>query len=621
MKSGSRRSRRHRNPQQENQQNEPFFHASTDAPVKSKDEPFFKGKLSMGREGDQYEQEADAMANTVVGGASDAKQMGVKSLSTPDEEQMPATNDGRMAEDKQIQEKSALQHKDAEEEPAAKAMEPEEEPVMAKEEEESPKAMAAEEEEPAAKAMAAEEEEPAPKAMAAEEEEPAAKAMAAEEEEPAAKAMAAEEEEPAAKAMAAEEEEPAAKAMAAEEEEPAAKAMAAEEEEPAAKAMAAEEEEPAKSKSGSAAQIFQPARTKNHKQDLKTKNTPGAAPGISTGGAPQIQAKMGDGHDLSSGKFSGNKDLESVFDNHAALRRGSTGAAVTLVQEALMNLGYALPTFGADGDFGKETEAAVRAFQQDTGAAVDGVVGAETIGFLDRRVQGKPLAPPTAPVLANAPLNPKNVIVEPGATPIHAPTLGTNTYGFTDTETVSIDISAIKVGNSWQAVVNGLTGNYSLRTRLLPGQQEVDPGSNTSAATFCAQATEISNLGNPAATAAWYMESAVLAHERIHATRLRPALLAVAPTIEAQVEAITIPDFLAADAASAAAILRLHPAFWLAAANARTVWDAQYVTLINADHNAGGPTDAAEHQVVDPVVNRICRMARANGWGPCPGVC
>ena len=220
--------------------------------------------------------------------------------------------------------------------------------------------------------------------------------------------------------------------------------------------------------------------------------------------------------------------------------------------------------------------------------------------------------------MTNAPINPKNVIVEPGATPIHAPTLGTNTYGYTDTETVDIDISAVKSGNSWQAVVNGLTGNYSLRTRLLPGQQEVDPGSNTSAANFCAQVTELSNLGNPAATAAWYMESAVLAHERVHAARLRPALLAVAPTIEAQVEAITIPDFLASNAASAVAWLRLHPAFWLAVANARTIWDAQYLTLINADHNNDGPTDAAEHTIVDPVVNRIRRMARSNGWGPCP---
>jgi peptidoglycan hydrolase-like protein with peptidoglycan-binding domain len=325
---------------------------------------------------------------------------------------------------------------------------------------------------------------------------------------------------------------------------------------------------------------------------------------------------MGDGHDLSSGKFSGNKDLESVFDNHAVLRRGSTGSAVTLVQEALMNLGYALPSFGADGDYGKETEAAVRAFQQDTGAAVDGVVGTETIGFLDRRVQGKPLAPPVAPVVTNTALDPKNIIVEPGASPIHAPALGANTYGYTDTETVGINISAVKSGNSWQAVVNGLTGNYSLRARLLPGQQEVDPGSNTSAANFFAQATELKNLGNPAATAAWYMESAVLAHERVHATRLRPALLSVAPTIEAQVEAIRIPDFLAADAASAAALLRLHPAFLLAMANARTVWDAQYVTLINGDH--GGPTDAAEHQIVDPVVNRIRQMAKANRWGPCP---
>lgn len=579
MKSGSRRSRRHRNPQQDHQQNEPFFSAATDGPQKTKSEPFFKGKLSIGQEGDAYEQEADAMANKVAGGTSDAKQMGVKSLSTPDEEQMPATNDARMAEDRRIQEKSALHHKDSLEE-------------------ESPKAMTPEEEEPAAKAMAAEEEEVAAKSMDAEEEELAAKSMAPEEEEPAAKAMAPEEEEVAAKSMAPEEEEPA-----------------------AAKAMEPEEEEPAKSKASPAQQPLKGFRAKKPEDDPKSKHTPGASPSVTTGGVPQIQAKTGDGHDLSSGKFSGNNVLEAVYDNHMVLRRGSKGAAVTLVQEALMGLGYAMPTFGADGDFGKETEAAVRAFQQDTGAGVDGIVGTETVGFLDLRIQGKPLAPPVMPVVNNTPLNLANVIVQPGATPIHAPTLGTDTYGYTDTETVDIDISAVKVGSAWQAVVNGLTGNYSLRTRLLPGQQEVDTGSNTSAASFCAQATELQNLGNPAATAAWYMESAVLAHERVHATRLRPALLTVAPTIEAQVEAITIPDFPGATAASAAVLLRMQPAFILALANARTIWDAQYVTLINGDHAAGGPTDAAEHAIVDPVVRRICRMAKANGWGPCAGVC
>ena len=45
------------------------------------------------------------------------------------------------------------------------------------------------------------------------------------------------------------------------------------------------------------------------------------------------------------------------------LKRGSKGVGVKAMQTALLSLGFSLPRFGADGDFGAETEAAVRAFQ------------------------------------------------------------------------------------------------------------------------------------------------------------------------------------------------------------------------------------------------------------------
>ena len=57
------------------------------------------------------------------------------------------------------------------------------------------------------------------------------------------------------------------------------------------------------------------------------------------------------------------------------VRRGSKGAAVTLLQNRLMEYGYPLPRYGADGDFGGETETAVRQFQADHGLSSDGVVG------------------------------------------------------------------------------------------------------------------------------------------------------------------------------------------------------------------------------------------------------
>ena len=65
------------------------------------------------------------------------------------------------------------------------------------------------------------------------------------------------------------------------------------------------------------------------------------------------------------------------------LRRGDKGAYVTLAQTELINKGYSCGSWGADGDFGKATEAAVKAFQQDHGLKVDGIIGVQTWAALD----------------------------------------------------------------------------------------------------------------------------------------------------------------------------------------------------------------------------------------------
>ena len=60
------------------------------------------------------------------------------------------------------------------------------------------------------------------------------------------------------------------------------------------------------------------------------------------------------------------------------LKKGSRGEAVKEMQAILISKGYDLGKWGADGDFGKQTLAAVKAFQKDCGIKVDGIVGPDT---------------------------------------------------------------------------------------------------------------------------------------------------------------------------------------------------------------------------------------------------
>lgn len=69
---------------------------------------------------------------------------------------------------------------------------------------------------------------------------------------------------------------------------------------------------------------------------------------------------------------------EETFRLMRVLKKGTEGGDVKLVQERLMTLGYSLPNYGADGDFGSETERAVKSFQRAHGLKDDGIVGEKT---------------------------------------------------------------------------------------------------------------------------------------------------------------------------------------------------------------------------------------------------
>lgn len=64
-------------------------------------------------------------------------------------------------------------------------------------------------------------------------------------------------------------------------------------------------------------------------------------------------------------------------------KRGSKGSAVKKIQQLLLDRGYKLPKYGADGDYGAETEAAVKQFQKDWGLKQDGIVGPDTLKLLE----------------------------------------------------------------------------------------------------------------------------------------------------------------------------------------------------------------------------------------------
>ena len=87
---------------------------------------------------------------------------------------------------------------------------------------------------------------------------------------------------------------------------------------------------------------------------------------------------------LSNGSKAGDDDPVT-----GELRRGDSGPEVRAMQERLLKWDpNCLPEYGADGDFGKETEDAVKAFQKGKGLPVTGVYDAATEAALKAATYG-----------------------------------------------------------------------------------------------------------------------------------------------------------------------------------------------------------------------------------------
>jgi peptidoglycan hydrolase-like protein with peptidoglycan-binding domain len=149
-----------------------------------------------------------------------------------------------------------------------------------------------------------------------------------------------------------------------------------------------------------------------------------------TGRVPlNLQFTIGDGHDLTAVRFSGNTVLEACYDGERVLQSGATGVAVTLIQQALTDAGFPLPVHGADGIFGSETRQALMNFQRASSLSVDGKVGPATMSALNALFTGgAPSLPPAVPVTPQ-PTAPPNVTTEtikpaPDGTPGTRTTVG-----------------------------------------------------------------------------------------------------------------------------------------------------------------------------------------------------
>lgn len=75
-------------------------------------------------------------------------------------------------------------------------------------------------------------------------------------------------------------------------------------------------------------------------------------------------------------------DKKTDTQTMPTVRKGDKGDAVRYLQTLLMERGYDLGKWGADGDFGAQTEKAVKQFQKDWDLKQDGVCGKQTWAML-----------------------------------------------------------------------------------------------------------------------------------------------------------------------------------------------------------------------------------------------
>jgi peptidoglycan hydrolase-like protein with peptidoglycan-binding domain len=139
-----------------------------------------------------------------------------------------------------------------------------------------------------------------------------------------------------------------------------------------------------------------PQTTQSGESQQETGQNTRVAPGLNLTAGPQTRqqppvnttgtpATGGGGSDLTSPRFSRLMDLEAVFDGTQTLQAGATGRGVQAIQHCLYDLGFGLPGFGADGDWGGETTRALQAFQRANSLSATGTLNQATMQAFDTR--------------------------------------------------------------------------------------------------------------------------------------------------------------------------------------------------------------------------------------------
>ncbi|MGU9538694.1 N-acetylmuramoyl-L-alanine amidase [Clostridium tepidum] len=78
---------------------------------------------------------------------------------------------------------------------------------------------------------------------------------------------------------------------------------------------------------------------------------------------------------------------EATLNACPSVKKGARGGITKVIQKMLINIGYPVGSFGADGIFGNDTETAIKAIQKDCNLSVDGIVGRETWKALFRNLK------------------------------------------------------------------------------------------------------------------------------------------------------------------------------------------------------------------------------------------